>query len=51
MPVMADVARVGSRPYDEFTGHGSRYVDDVRSWQASEPADGFAAIAVYDLTR
>ncbi|MFL6076758.1 MAG: glycoside hydrolase family 9 protein [Mycobacteriales bacterium] len=25
-------------PYKAFTGHGSRYVDDVRSWQASEPA-------------
>lgn len=37
--------------YAEFTGHGSRYVDDVRSWQASEPADDFAAIAVYALTR
>ncbi|MGW1342136.1 glycoside hydrolase family 9 protein [Kribbella sp. NPDC002412] len=37
--------------YAEFTGRGSRYVDDVRSWQASEPADDFAAIAVYALTR
>ncbi len=37
--------------YEEFTGRGSRYVDDVRSWQASEPADDFAAIAVYALTR
>lgn len=37
--------------YAEFTGQGSRYVDDVRSWQASEPADDFAAIAVYALTR
>ncbi|TCC25451.1 glycoside hydrolase family 9 protein [Kribbella speibonae] len=37
--------------YAEFTGHGSRYVDDVRSWQASEPADDFAAIALYALTR
>ncbi|WP_238151182.1 glycoside hydrolase family 9 protein [Kribbella sindirgiensis] len=37
--------------YAEFTGHGSRYVDDVRSWQASEPADDFAAIAVYALSR
>ncbi|WP_350276538.1 glycoside hydrolase family 9 protein [Kribbella sp. HUAS MG21] len=36
--------------YAEFTGRGSRYVDDVRSWQASEPADDFAAIAVYALT-
>ncbi|NAS24384.1 hypothetical protein GT755_22180 [Herbidospora sp. NEAU-GS84] len=36
--------------YHEFTGHGSRFVDDVRSWQASEPADDFAAIALYALT-
>ncbi|MFF1822710.1 glycoside hydrolase family 9 protein [Kribbella sp. NPDC058245] len=41
----------GVDAYAEFTGHGSRYVDDVRSWQASEPADDFAAIAVYALTR
>jgi endoglucanase len=25
-------------PYSAFTGHGSRYADDVRSWQSSEPA-------------
>ena len=25
-------------PYGAFTGHSSRYVDDVRSWQSSEPA-------------
>lgn len=37
--------------FEPFTGRGSRYVDDVRSWQASEPADDFAAIAVYALTR
>jgi endoglucanase len=24
--------------YARFTGHGSRYVDDVRSWQTGEPA-------------
>ncbi len=41
----------GSDQYAVFTGHGSRCVDDVRSWQASEPADDFAAIAVYALTR
>ncbi|WP_405058432.1 glycoside hydrolase family 9 protein [Kribbella sp. NBC_01505] len=41
----------GVDQYAEFTGRGSRYVDDVRSWQASEPADDFAAIAVYALTR
>ncbi|MBV9869449.1 MAG: glycoside hydrolase family 9 protein, partial [Frankiaceae bacterium] len=27
-----------SDPYAAFTGHGSRYLDDVRSWQTSEPA-------------
>ena len=26
------------QPFNAFTGHGSRYVDDVRSWQSSEPA-------------
>ncbi|WP_246610777.1 glycoside hydrolase family 9 protein [Nonomuraea rhizosphaerae] len=36
--------------YAPFTGHGSRFVDDVRSWQASEPADDFAAVALYALT-
>ena len=25
-------------PYAAFTGHGSTYADDVRSWQSSEPA-------------
>ncbi|MDN3355073.1 glycoside hydrolase family 9 protein [Actinomadura sp. DC4] len=33
-----------------FTGHGSRYVDDVRSWQTSEPADDFTALGLYALT-
>ncbi|WBQ01844.1 glycoside hydrolase family 9 protein [Kribbella sp. CA-293567] len=41
----------GVDTFEQFTGRGSRYVDDVRSWQASEPADDFAAIAVYALTR
>ncbi|NEA37265.1 glycoside hydrolase family 9 protein [Streptomyces sp. SID13031] len=41
----------GVDTFNQFTGRGSRYVDDVRSWQASEPADDFAAIAVYALTR
>ncbi|MEU4389812.1 glycoside hydrolase family 9 protein [Kribbella sp. NPDC023855] len=40
----------GTDRYEEFTGRGSRYVDDVRSWQASEPADDFTAVAVYALT-
>ena len=28
-----------------FTGHGSRFVDDVRSWQTVEPAIDFTATA------
>ncbi|GAA1514478.1 glycoside hydrolase family 9 protein [Sphaerisporangium rubeum] len=36
--------------YKRFTGRGSRFVDDVRSWQTSEPADDFAAVALYALT-
>ena len=40
----------GEDPYARFTGHGSRYVDDVRSWQTSEPADDFTALGLYALT-
>ena len=32
-------------PYAQFTGHGSRYVDDVRSWQTVEPELDFTAAA------
>ena len=32
--------------YAPFTGHGSRFVDDVRSWQTVEPAIDFTAAAV-----
>jgi len=32
--------------YKPFTGHGSRLVDDVRSWQTVEPALDFTAIAL-----
>ncbi|MEN3358889.1 MAG: endoglucanase, partial [Mycobacteriales bacterium] len=35
----------GSDPYAAFTGHGSRLVDDVRSWQTVEPALDFTATA------
>ncbi|MFI5896217.1 glycoside hydrolase family 9 protein [Actinoplanes sp. NPDC051513] len=28
----------GADRYAAFTGHGSRYVDDVRAWQTDEPA-------------
>jgi hypothetical protein len=31
--------------FKRFTGHGSRYVDDVRSWQTVEPAIDFTAAA------
>jgi hypothetical protein len=36
----------GGDPYAAFTGHGSRLVDDVRSWQTVEPALDFTATAV-----
>jgi endoglucanase len=29
-----------------FTGHGSEYVDDVRSWQTSEPALDMTGAAI-----
>jgi len=35
----------GGDPYAPFTGHGSRYVDNVRSWQTVEPALDFTATA------
>ena len=31
--------------YAAFSGHGSRFVDDVRSWQTVEPAIDFTAVA------
>jgi hypothetical protein len=33
--------------YAAFTGHGSRFVDDVRSWQTVEPAIDFTAAAAF----
>ena len=36
----------GADAYAAFTGHGSRYVDDVRSWQTVEPAIDFTAAAL-----
>jgi endoglucanase len=35
---MAKCPANGVDAFKPFTGHGSRYVDDVRSWQTSEPA-------------
>ena len=31
--------------YGAFNGHGSRFIDDVRSWQTVEPAIDFSAAA------
>jgi endoglucanase len=37
----------GIDPYRFFNGRGSRYVDDVRSWQTSEPAIDMTSTAVF----
>ncbi|MEV4615562.1 glycoside hydrolase family 9 protein [Kitasatospora sp. NPDC049258] len=36
----------GTDAFSAFTGHGSTYVDDVRSWQSSEPALDMTASAL-----
>jgi endoglucanase len=36
----------GADPYATFSGHGSRYVDDVRAWQTDEPALDMTGSAV-----
>ena len=40
-----DLPGDGGDRYAAFTGHGSRFVDDVRSWQTVEPALDFTATA------
>ena len=35
-----------SDPFRPFNGHGSRYVDDVRSWQTDEPALDMTGAAI-----
>jgi hypothetical protein len=35
----------GQDAYAQFTGHGSKFVDDVRSWMTVEPAIDFTATA------
>jgi hypothetical protein len=35
----------GQDAYAQFSGHGSRFVDDVRSWMTVEPAIDFTATA------
>ncbi len=39
----------GKDRYAAYTGHGSRFVDDVSAWQTVEPALDFSAIAAYAL--
>jgi endoglucanase len=36
----------GADRYAQFTGHGSRYVDDVRAWQTDEPALDMSGSAI-----
>ena len=36
----------GPAPYQQFNGRGSRYIDDVRSWQTDEPALDMSGAAV-----
>ncbi|HEX5620612.1 MAG TPA: glycoside hydrolase family 9 protein [Solirubrobacteraceae bacterium] len=40
----------GHDRYAKYTGRGSRYVDDVRSWQTVEPAIDFTAAAALALS-
>ncbi|MCU7724304.1 glycoside hydrolase family 9 protein [Actinoplanes sp. KI2] len=35
---MVKCPAAGQDPFAAFTGHGSRFVDDVRAWQTDEPA-------------
>jgi len=36
--LQSGMAKCENDSFTTFTGHGSEYVDDVRSWQSSEPA-------------
>jgi hypothetical protein len=36
----------GGDEFKDLTGHGGRYVDDVRSWQTSEPAIDMTGTAI-----
>ena len=36
----------GTDAFDAFSGHGSRYADDVRAWQTSEPALDMTGAAI-----
>ncbi|HKT03843.1 MAG TPA: glycoside hydrolase family 9 protein, partial [Rugosimonospora sp.] len=43
---MAPCPPSGADPFAAFTGHGSRYVDDVRAWQTAEPALDMTGAAI-----
>ena len=41
----------GGDPYAGFSGHGGKFVDDVRAWPSVEPAIDFTASSVLALAR
>ena len=43
---MAQCPANGADAFQAFTGHGSRFVDDVRSWQTDEPALDMTGAAI-----
>ena len=40
----------GGDAFAAFNGHGSQFVDDVRSWQTVEPSLDFTAAALLAFT-
>jgi len=44
--LMTGMVKCENDSYTTFTGHGGEYVDDVRSWQSSEPALDMSGSAV-----
>eukprot|EP01113_Clastostelium_recurvatum_P043120 TRINITY_DN7080_c0_g1_i5.p1 TRINITY_DN7080_c0_g1~~TRINITY_DN7080_c0_g1_i5.p1 ORF type:complete len:629 (+),score=125.01 TRINITY_DN7080_c0_g1_i5:157-2043(+) len=41
----------GTDTYKGFTGHGVRYMDDVRAWPSVEPADDYSVVQVMLFAR
>lgn len=48
-PEMRTCPARGRDAYAAFTGHGARFVDDVRAWQTVEPAIDMTATAMFAL--
>jgi len=44
--LMTGMVKCEKDSYTAFTGHGGEYVDDVRSWQSSEPALDMSGSAI-----